>query len=105
MSKGGWNIGKQQWKESNKKEAYILKLHGGEKWASGWHNDRRTGYVQHSGSSHWKSYWSEELLETYQAFSEDHLEIKWKASCKYHGKQTWIKIKYFEESKSNVNTI
>ena len=57
------------------------------------------------GSSHWKNYWSEELLETHQAFSEDHLEIKWKASCKYHGKQTWIKIKYFEESKSNVNTI
>lgn len=51
-----------------------------EKWASGWHNDRRTGYVQHSGSSHWKSYWSEELLQTYQVFSEDHLEIKWKAS-------------------------
>lgn len=46
MSKGGWNIGKQQWKESNKKEAYILKLHGGEKWASGWHNDKGAGDVQ-----------------------------------------------------------
>ena len=40
------------------------------------------------GSSHWKSYWSEELLQTYQVFSEDHLERKWKASHEYHGKQT-----------------
>ena len=39
------------------------------------------------GSSHWKSYLSEELLQTYQVFSEDHLEIKWKASREYQGKQ------------------
>ena len=52
----------------------------------------------------------EELLEwtvvrNLSSFSEDHLEIKWKVSCKYYGKQTSRKIKYFEESKSNVNTI
>ena len=49
------------------------------------------------------SYWSEELLQTYQVFSEDHLEIKWKASYEYHGKQTWRKIKYFKEPETDVN--
>lgn len=57
------------------------------------------------GSSHWKSSWSEELLQTYQDFSEDHLEIKWKASREYHGKQTWRKIKCFEEPETDVNCI
>ena len=68
-----------------------------------WEKGRK--YSRQHGRRHWKNYWSEELLETYQVFSEDHLEIKWKVSCKYYGKQTSRKIKYFEESKSNVNTI
>lgn len=76
----------------------------GEKWASGWHNEKRAGNIQDNVEAVTGRI-TEELLETYEVFSEDRLEIKWKASCKYHGKQTWIKIKYFEESKSNVNTI
>ena len=32
-------------------------------------------------------------------------EIKWKASCKHHGIQAQRKVKYFEETKSNVNTL
>ena len=77
----------------------------GEKWASGWHNDKGAGDVQDNAEAGNESYWTESYYKFTKFFPKIIWKIKWKASCKYHGKQTWIKIKYFEESKSNVNTI
>ena len=75
-----WNTEKYQWKE-DKKEAHIEKLDGSEWtsmwwWANGLAIDKRAENVQDYVEEVTGSYWSEELLQIYQYFSEDHLENK-----------------------------